>query len=174
MTIELARSIRIPSDWGLEVGLLAEVFRNCALKRVCQVELTENYDHKHRDLSEADPGAGLQRMVADIGASLIRNLASYGIEFDAGFLNTLTAAYVRMAQDAVARYSDDADLNGVRFDRHEEEVAVEVFSRALRRAGLDFVRDPMGAPQIPNWNRVTSALPRFLQDLREAVDADSR
>jgi glucosyl-3-phosphoglycerate synthase len=112
--------------------------------------------------------------VSDIGASLIRNLASYGIEFDAGFLNTLTAAYVRMAQDAVARYSDDADLNGVRFDRHEEEVAVEVFSRALRRAGLDFVRDPMGAPQIPNWNRVTSALPRFLQDLREAVDADSR
>jgi glucosyl-3-phosphoglycerate synthase len=174
MTIELARSIRIPSDWGLEVGLLAEVFRNCALKRVCQVELTENYDHKHRDLSESDPATGLQRMVADIGASLIRNLASYGIEFDAGFLNTLTAAYVRMAQDAVARYSDDADLNGVRFDRHEEEVAVEVFSRALRRAGLDFVRDPMGAPQIPNWNRVTSALPRFLQDLREAVDADSR
>jgi glucosyl-3-phosphoglycerate synthase len=174
MTIELARSIRIPSDWGLEVGLLAEVFRNCALKRVCQVELTENYDHKHRDLSESDPSTGLQRMVADIGASLIRNLASYGIEFDAGFLNTLTAAYVRMAQDAVARYSDDADLNGVRFDRHEEEMAVEVFSRSLRRAGLDFVRDPMGAPQIPNWNRVTSALPRFLQDLREAVDADSR
>jgi glucosyl-3-phosphoglycerate synthase len=174
MTSELARSIRIPSDWGLEVGLLAEVFRNCALKRVCQVELTENYDHKHRDLSETDPAVGLQRMVADIGASLIRNLASYGIEFDAGFLNTLTAAYVRTAQDAVSRYSDDAALNGIRFDRHEEEMAVEVFSRALRRAGLDFVRDPMGAPQIPNWNRVTSALPRFLQDLREAVDADSR
>jgi glucosyl-3-phosphoglycerate synthase len=113
-------------------------------------------------------------MVADIGASLIRNLASYGVEFDAGFLNTLTAAYVRMAQDAVARYHDDASLNGIRFDRHEEEVAVEVFSRALRRAGLDFVRDPMGMPQIPNWNRVTSALPRFLQDLREAVEADSR
>jgi glucosyl-3-phosphoglycerate synthase len=53
-------------------------------------------------------------------------------------------------------------------------VAVEVFSRALRRSGLDFVRDPMGIPQIPNWNRVTSALPRFLQDLREAVEADSR
>jgi glucosyl-3-phosphoglycerate synthase len=174
MTTELARSIRIPSDWGLEVGLLTEVFRNCALKRVCQVELIENYDHKHRELSESDSAAGLHRMVADIGASLIRNLASYGVEFDAGFLNTLTAAYVRMAQDAVARYHDDASLNGIRFDRHEEEVAVEVFSRALRRAGLDFVRDPMGIPQIPNWNRVTSALPRFLQDLREAVEADSR
>jgi glucosyl-3-phosphoglycerate synthase len=174
MTTELARSIRVPSDWGLEVGMLAEVFRNCAAKRICQVELIENYDHKHRELSEHDSATGLHRMVADIGASLIRNLASYGVEFDAGFLNTLTAAYVRIAQDAVARYSDDASLNGIRFDRHEEEVAVEVFSRSLRRSGLDFVRDPMGIPQIPNWNRVTSALPRFLQDLREAVEEDSR
>jgi glucosyl-3-phosphoglycerate synthase len=153
--------------------MLAEVFRNCAAKRICQVELIENYDHKHRELSEHDSATGLHRMVADIGASLIRNLASYGVEFDAGFLNTLTAAYVRIAQDAVARYSDDASLNGIRFDRHEEEVAVEVFSRSLRRSGLDFVRDPMGIPQIPNWNRVTSALPRFLHDLREAVEADS-
>jgi hypothetical protein len=34
-------------------------------------------------------------MVVDIASSLIRNLASYGVEFDAGFLNTLIAAYVR-------------------------------------------------------------------------------
>jgi glucosyl-3-phosphoglycerate synthase len=173
MTTELARSIRIPSDWGLEVGMLAEVYRNCALKRICQVELVDNYDHKHRELSEHDRTRGLHRMVADIGASLIRNLASYGVEFDAGFLNTLTAAYVRTAQDAVARYSDDAALNGIPFDRHEEEVAVETFSGALRAAGLDFVRDPMGAPQIPNWNRVTSALPDLLALLREAVEADA-
>jgi glucosyl-3-phosphoglycerate synthase len=173
MTTELARSTRIPSDWGLEVGMLAEVYRNCSLKRICQVELVENYDHKHRDLGE-DGDGGLYRMVVDIGSSLIRNLASYGIEFDAGFLNTLVVAYVRMAQDAVARYCDDAALNGLAFDRHEEEVAVETFSKALRAAGLSFVRDPMGAPQIPNWNRVTSALPGFLRDLREAVEADSR
>jgi glucosyl-3-phosphoglycerate synthase len=174
MTTELARSIRIPSDWGLEVGMLAEVYRNCSLKRICQVELVDNYEHKHRDLSPTDPSVGLHRMVADIGASLIRNLASYGIEFDAGFLNTLSAAYVRMAQDAVARYYDAATLNGVGFDRHEEEVAVEIFSGALRGAGLDFVRDPTAAPQIPNWNRVTSALPDFLQELGQAVEADSR
>jgi glucosyl-3-phosphoglycerate synthase len=154
--------------------MLAEVYRNCSLKRICQVELVENYDHKHRDLSESDASRGLHRMVTDIGSSLIRNLASYGVEFDAGFLNTLTSAYVRMAQDAVARYSDDAALNGIAFDRHEEELAVETFSGALRAAGLDFVRDPMGAPQIPNWNRVTSAFPDFLHDLREAVEADGR
>ena len=172
MTTDLARSIRIPSDWGLEVGVLAEVYRACSLKRIAQVELVDNYDHKHRDLSEADHTTGLHRMVADIGTALIRNLASYGIEFDAGFLNTLTSAYVRLAQDAVARYHDEAALNGLPFDRHEEELAVETFQRALRGAGLAFVRDPMGGPQIPNWNRVTSALPEFLPKLRQAIETD--
>ncbi len=174
MTADLVRVNRIPSDWGLEVGMLAEVFRNCSQKRICQVELVENYEHKHRELSEADPSTGLHRMVADIASSLIRNLASYGVQFDAGFLNTLIAAYVRTAQDAIARYSDDAALNGLVFDRHEEEVAVETFSRALRAAGLSFVRDPMGTPQIPNWSRVTSALPDFLNAMREAVEEDNR
>ncbi|HKJ24560.1 MAG TPA: glycosyl transferase [Myxococcota bacterium] len=174
MTTDLARINRIPSDWGLEVGMLAEVYRNCSLKRICQVEVVENYDHKHQELSENDSTQGLHRMVTDIASSLIRNLASYGVQFDAGFLNTLISAYVRTAQDAVARYSDDAALNGLVFDRHEEEVAVETFSRALRAAGLSFVRDPMGAPLIPNWNRVTSALPDLLSELQEAVEDDLR
>ena len=173
MTTDLARINRIPSDWGLEVGMLVEVYRNCSPKRICQVELTENYDHKHQELSEADASRGLHRMVVDIASSLIRNLASYGVEFDAGFLNTLTAAYLRKAQDAIASYSDDAALNGLVFDRHEEEFAVETFTRALAAAGLGFVRDPMGAPQIPNWNRVTSALPAFLDELRDAVESDA-
>ena len=172
MTTDLARINRIPADWGLEVGMLAEVYRNCSLKRICQVEVVENYDHKHQELSETDSTRGLHRMVNDIASSLIRNLASYGVQFDAGFLNTLISAYVRTAQDAVARYSDDAALNGLVFDRHEEEVAVETFSRALRAAGLSFVRDPMGAPLIPNWNRVTSALPDLLAELQEAVEDD--
>ncbi len=174
MTTDLVRINRIPSDWGLEVGVLAEVFRNCSAKRICQVELVENYEHKHRQLSEHDPTTGLHKMVVDIASSLIRNLASYGVQFDAGFLNTLIAAYLRTAQDAVARYSDDAALNGLVFDRHEEEVAVETFARALRTAGLSFVHDPMGAPQIPNWSRVTSALPDLLDELRAAVEADRR
>jgi glucosyl-3-phosphoglycerate synthase len=173
MTTDQARMNRIPSDWGLEVGMLVEVYRNCSLKRICQVELAENYDHKHQGLSEQDPGQGLHRMVTDIAGSLIRNLASYGVEFDAGFLNALVAAYVRTAQDAIASYNDDALLNGLGFDRHEEEVAVETFTRALRAAGLGFVRDPLGNPQIPNWNRVTSALPGFLEELRDAVEADA-
>ena len=50
MTTELARQPD-SGGLGLEVGILAEVYRNCSLKRVCQVELVENYDYKHQVLS---------------------------------------------------------------------------------------------------------------------------
>ena len=174
MKATLARQLRIPSDWGLEIGTLAEVFRNCSPHRVCQVELCDNYDHKHQDLSQDDPSRGLHRMVIDIATSLFRNLASVGVQFDAGFLNTLSAAYLKQAQETVARYADVALVNGLRFDQHDEEVMVETFARALRVAGLGFVRDPREAPLIPNWHRISSAAPEFLTDLRYAVELDSR
>jgi glucosyl-3-phosphoglycerate synthase len=173
MTTDLARINRIPSDWGLEIGTLVEVYRNCSLKRICQVELVENYDHRHQSLSLDDATQGLHRMVADIAASAIRNLASYGVAFDAGFLTTLVVAYMRTAQDAISDYRDDALLNGLEFDRHEEERAVDLFTGVLSGAGLRFVRDPLALPQIPNWNRVISALPDFLDELRDAVEADA-
>jgi glucosyl-3-phosphoglycerate synthase len=174
LSVPLARQIRMPSDWGLEVGLLAEVYRNTSLQRVCQVELADNYDHRHQELSPGDPQRGLNRMVIDIARSLYHNLASVGVQFDAGFLNTLCASYVRQAQDSLRAYSDVALLNGLHFDPHDEERMVETFAAALRRGGLDFVRNPTGNPLIPNWHRVSAAVPGFLTDLSYAVEIDLR
>ncbi len=52
MDADLARVNRIPADWGLEVGMLAEIFRNVTNRRVCQVDLNINYDHKHQTFSQ--------------------------------------------------------------------------------------------------------------------------
>ena len=174
LKVDLARQIRIPSDWGLEVGLMAEVLRNASPQRICQVELCDNYDHKHQELSPDDPSRGLHRMVIDIATSLFQNLASRGVQFDAGFLNTLGATYLRHAQDTVSAYSDEATINGLHFDQHYEELMVETFTTGLRAAGLAFVRDPMRRPLIPNWHRVIAAFPEFLADLRYAVELDRR
>ncbi len=174
MKAALARQVRIPSDWGLEVGLLAEVLRSVATQRVCQVELCDRYDHKHQELSAEDPSRGLHRMVIDITTSTFHNLASVGVQFDAGFLNTLTASYLREAQDSVSAYADEALINGLLFDPHDEERMVETFAAALRRGGLDFVRNPTGTPPIPNWHRVSAAVPGFLTDLSYAVELDLR
>jgi len=173
MIADLARINRIPWDWGLEVGVLSEVFRNCSLRRICQVDLTENYEHKHQELSSEDPGKGLLRMSIDIAKNLFRNLASEGIDLSESLLKTLKATYLRTAQEAITKYHDDAAVNGLDFDRHEEGVAVDTFTKGIELASKAFVEDPLSIPLIPNWSRVTSAIPDFLERMKNAVDDDN-
>ncbi|MCB1616177.1 MAG: glycosyl transferase, partial [Pseudomonadales bacterium] len=51
--------IRIPSDWGLEIGVLSEMYRNFSTNRLCQVDIADVYDHKHQDLSSDNDEGGL-------------------------------------------------------------------------------------------------------------------
>ncbi len=174
MDIDLARVNRIPADWGLEVGVLAEVFRNCAVARTCQVDLMDTYEHKHQVLSEDDQSKGLSRMATDISKSLFVTLAAEGLVFTADHFRSLEVRYVRMAQDTISRYYADAMLNGLKFDRHAEEQAVSVFAKSLGTAATEFIRDPRGLPLIPNWNRVGAAMPEFFDLLEDAVEKDAR
>ena len=171
---DLARVIRIPSDWGLEVGILAEVYHNCVPKRICQVDLMETYEHKHQELSPTDPSRGLLKMCIDITKSLFRTLAQEGIVISEGLLRTLAATYLRSAQDMIKKYEDDAAINRLIFDRHAEGTAVETFLQGIKIAGEEFLNYPLGAPEIPNWNRVTSAIPDFFERLKEAVQEDNK
>jgi glucosyl-3-phosphoglycerate synthase len=173
MLTDIARVNRVPGDWGLEVGTLAEVYRNCSTRRICQSELCENYEHKHQALSPDDPTKGLLKMSIDIGKVLFRTLASEGVVFSDAFFRTLIASYLRMAQETVKRYHDDAMINKLKFDIHSEVTAVEAFTRGIEIAGRDFIEDPLGAPQIPNWSRVTSAIPDFLDLLLETIREDN-
>lgn len=173
MDVDLARVNRIPGDWGLEVGVLAEVYRNTAIRRVCQIDIAENYEHKHQVLSAEDASRGLNKMCIDICKSLFRTLASEGVVFSDGFFKTLVATYVRTAQDMLKRFEDDAAVNGLFFDRHEESLAVETFTHGIRSASEIIMDDPLGVPLITSWDRVTSAIPGVLKRLREAVEVDN-
>lgn len=97
MVSDLAWINRIPGDWGLEVGVLAEVYRNCALRRVCQVDIADAYEHKHQPMSADNPGTGLLKMCVDITKSLFRNLASEGVVLSESVLKTLRATYLQAA-----------------------------------------------------------------------------
>jgi glucosyl-3-phosphoglycerate synthase len=174
MRANLARVNRIPSDWGLEVGVLAEVYRNCSLPRICQVDLADNYEHKHQNLSADDPAKGLRRMTCDVAKSLFRTLAGEGVVFTRDHFRSLELRYVRMAEDTIDRYYADALLNGLVFDRHAEELAVATFAKSLRQAAIEFCEDPAGHCLIPNWNRVLAAVPEFFRLLLEAVESDRR
>jgi len=174
MSTDMARVNRIPWDWGLEVGSLAEVYRNYSPRRVCQVDIADTYEHKHQVLSSEDPEKGLMKMTIDISKSIFRTLASEGVVFSDGFFKSLSVAYLRFAEDTILKYEADAAINGLEFDRHEEAKAVESFTRAITLAAETFMQNPMGTPLIPNWNRVTSAIPGILDMLKKAVDEDNR
>ena len=165
--------LRIPSDWGLEIGVLSEMQRNHASNRICQVDLAQKYDHKHQDLSENDDNSGLSRMSIDITKALIRKLATQGNIFTLETFRSIKATYYRAALDMIDIYRSDAQMNDLNFDSHIEEKTVELFALNIMKAGESFFENPMETPFIPTWNRVLSAIPDFLDRLELSVELDN-
>ncbi|WP_417329328.1 glycosyl transferase [Halomonas cupida] len=173
MRTEVLDGIRIPADWGLEIGVLSEVQRDHSTNRLCQVDIADIYDHKHQPVSADDANAGLNRMSLDIAKALYRKLATQGVEFSAEGFRTLKATYYRLALDLIESYDHDAVMNGLTLDRHAEEQAVELFAGNLIEAGNAFLDNPREKPFIPSWNRVRAALPDLPERLHAAVEADN-
>jgi glucosyl-3-phosphoglycerate synthase len=166
---DLASRMRLPSDWGLEIVSLFEALRHRAPVRICQVEIADRYDHKHQDLSSEDAESGLNRMARDIGTHLFRTLAAAGVELSEGLLKSLLAAYQREAEDAVADSYAVAWINGLKFDRHDEEINLQTFASALRGSIHEFQADPLGPPLVPNWARVWAGVHEAGPQLLAAV-----
>ena len=164
--------LRIPSDWSLEIGLLSEMYRNYSTNRLCQVEIADEYDHKHQDLSAEDASRGLSRMSLDIATALFKKLATFGVVFDEGTVRTAKACYYRIALDLIESYANDATMNGLTLDRHAEEKAVELFASNILKAGQTFLGSGEEIPFMPTWHRVAGAVPHVYEDLLGAVRND--
>ncbi len=173
MQRDVIENIRIPSNWGLEMGILSEMHRNYATSQICQVDIADSYEHKHQDLSRGDRNSGLSRMSIDIANSLFRKMATQGHVFEEERIRTIKAAYYRIALDLVESHSNDAIINGLNYDRHSEIGAIEMFAENIMEAGSTFLKQTMDAPFTPSWKRVVSAIPDIFEMLSEAVEADT-
>lgn len=171
---DVLSDLRIPSDWGLEIGVLSEMHRNYANNRTCQVDIADAYDHKHQDLSLDNTDGGLSKMSIDITKAFIRKLATQGQTFTNESIRTLKATYYRIALDYLEMYRGDALMNGLDLDIHNEEKAIEMFAENVMTAGHVFLDKPMDTPFIPSWSRVISAMPDVLEQLKEAVELDQQ
>lgn len=173
MRVAMLPDLRIPSDWGLEIGVLSEAWRNLGRNAVCQVEISDQYDHKHQSVSAEDASGGLNRMSTDICKAIFRKLATEGIVFTPNVFRSLKATYYRQALDLLEIYADDATMNGLSLDRHSEEKTIELFAENIVRAGAVFLENPNETPFIPNWSRINAADPSLIPDLISAVRADT-
>lgn len=167
---DLALNIRIPSNWGLEIGLLAEVHRNVARKRIAQVDLGV-FEHKHQPLGNST-NEGLQKMCRDILGSVLRTLTeTEQVVISMDHINALRVKFRREAQDFTRQYFVDARFNNLQYDRHQEEVTIELFERVILEAGKRYFSDPSGA-QIPDWTRALAIMPDLREQLWNAAKSD--
>ena len=171
---EHARLLRVPRDWALELGVLAETFRHCGPRAVCQAELCDNYDHRHQSLSPRDPARGLHKVAREVVLAFFRSMGAEGVKMGGPHFPALQAAYSHHAEEALRLYSADALINSLEYPRRDEELAVETFVRAIHEAAEIFPASPGDAACAPSWDLVVEEMPDFLPALRDAIAADSR
>jgi glucosyl-3-phosphoglycerate synthase len=165
LTSDLARDVDIPGDWGIEIGIMAEMYRNVTSKRICQTDLGF-YDHKHQKVGS--------EMTGDILKTLLRILIEEDhIQVSRQSLISLRVLYQRHAQDCIRQYHADAHFNNLKYDRHSEETMVEKFSQQIMNAGTSYMRKPVGT-RIPDWLRTLSARRKIREQLLDIVISDNR
>ena len=170
LTSDLALNTRIPANWGLEVGLLAEVYRNVAMKRIAQVDLGI-FEHKHQAMGSS-PNKGLQKMCRDILKSVLRTLTeTEQVVISPDHIRALRVKFRREAQNLTRQYFVDARFNGVDYDRHKEEVTLEQFEQVIDQAGEEYLKDTVST-EIPDWTRALAVMPDLREQLRDATVAD--
>ena len=165
----LAASLRIPGHWGMDIGILSDVYSQCEPSTICQVSVANAYDHKHQDLSAHDATAGLRRMSIDVSATIIRHLGLKSLESVDG-ASELCDAYLDAARDLIRHYANDAEINGYFVDRASEEATVEVFARSGADA-VEMCRAHPGEDGLnPSWHQVLEHAPEVAPMLLESLD----
>ena len=138
-TAGTARRIRIPRQWGLEVGTLGDAFDVAGFSGTAQVDLGR-YEHDHRGVGGS---GGLSEMSRSVGETLLRSVVDHGVDVE---FDTLARRYRETARGLIDQYELDATFNGFRFDRGNEREQVRRYAGA--------VAEPTGADdRLPAWDR---------------------
>ncbi len=165
-TRDLAMNLRIPCDWGLEIGLLSEVYKNVRISRIAQVDLGI-FDHKHKEIG-SKPNEGLQKMCTEILSSVLRGLMEHQAQtLTSSQLANLEVLYRRVGEDRVKQFSLDSSVNQLPYSRHKEELAVHTFGKILRPAINSFLQSPVNR-QLPCWSRVLDCESKLQDELEIA------
>jgi glucosyl-3-phosphoglycerate synthase len=167
----IANELVFPSDWGIEVGILAELYRIMRPHRLCQVEITGRYDHKHQELGQSGT-SGLSKMASDIARTFFSRISAGGCVLSQDFLRTLKHTYLAYARAYVHTYEAFSDMNNLaQFDQHQEMAIIELFAGGLDKAFVEYSDLLFGSPLIPDWRRIEVALEGTLSELVNAFDS---
>ncbi|UCD86528.1 MAG: hypothetical protein JSV01_01765 [Desulfobacterales bacterium] len=168
----LAHELNIAYDWGLEVATLSEVYHRVIPRKVAQIDLIPNYEHKHQDLSPDQSDKGLHRMVVDIAKFYLNYMRSHGVPLDDAFVDMLLHTYYQNALSFIRCYGEDASVNDLVYDRYQEELTARYF-RGFLWTAWEQIKGPRESTMIPCWNLVVYSLPGIYARILDAVEADN-
>ena len=154
------------------MATLSEVHNRVIPRKIAQIDLAPNYEHKHQELSPDDKGKGLHRMVVDIAKFFLHYMRSHGVPLDDAFVDMMLHTYYENALEFIKSYSDDAEVNGLVYDRYQEEITVTHF-RGFLWTAWEQSRGPRESTLLPSWNRVCYSVPDIYTKIMEAVEADN-
>lgn len=162
MTSRLARRLRVPSGWGLEVGSLGTAFEQSGFEGTAQIDLGV---HKH-DHRSVDGPHGLGDMSVEVGESLFSVLEDNGVVPD---YEALRERYRATANRLIDQYAADAAFNGLDHDSAAERDQIDAYLPAVKPPETD-TRLPAwtDAPLDPDAIRTASRA-----DIQNLVDAGS-
>jgi len=153
---------------GVEIGALAEVFRN--RERVACARRSFARTTTQAPGRDGRPRHGPVADCVDVPDPCCAPLPRRVVLSDS-LLRTLSLTYARRAEDAVDCYAADAAINSL------GSTACGGTADGPVRPGLSIAAEKhlrtRRAPADSSWERVASALPGFLGDLRDAVHEDS-
>lgn len=168
----------IAGDWGLEIGMLCDVFRHAPSQRFCQVDLGGNFEHKHQHLGydaatgQMDAASGLMRMGREVIRALMAHLWSdLGFSAEQRKLERLADTYTATAQVLLTRYSHEMLFNGLEQTSAEERQAVTVFARLIKQVAQDCLKTPPTVANLPSWESLIERVPDFSDSLRDVIRA---
>lgn len=149
----LAAALPIDSSWGVEIGMLTEIFRQIDPRVVAQVDGGGGYEHRHHPASE---GGALTRMVREISQTLLVALQQEGCGGTVFGWETMGNAYLREGHLAVQRSAALARINGLPFDADAEIRLVELFASELLHGAA------VRAAPLPSWSSLRTQHPEWV------------
>ena len=137
MTASIARRVKIPRRWGIEVGILGEIFEIGGFDGSAQVDLGR-YEHDHRAV---EGPTGLSDMSKGVARALFRTLEDRNVPVD---YDSIREQYRSRAVEYVDKYRADAWFNDFEYDPEAERDQIEAYAKAIAPLGED--------DRLPPWN----------------------
>jgi glucosyl-3-phosphoglycerate synthase len=153
-TGDLVRSLRLPRDWGLEIGTLGDAFTATGAAGTAQVDLG-THEHDHRPVAGH---TGLGEMARDVGRTLFTLLEERGVDIDYG---SLPDRYRDHGRRLVEQYATDAAFNGLEHSTEAEHAQVDRYAGAITPPDAD--------DRLPAWQSAPVDPDRIAERSAEAL-----